>query len=295
MTEIPEFHGSNPDRTAIAQAFAEVGVVLVRRCVPSARVKAFTHATSALIQSRLRSLGVESSEAEPNIDRGLTMLQERDPSYAMDLIRALKNAPAFYGFLTEPAILEVAGMCLKSNSILSIHDIDQVRIDPPEYFVRNFDWHQDYPYNVASLNSVTGWFPMTPVVEPMGQLAVVPGSHGEIAPVQSDASRHRSGQGTGHSVWQLSPTAHPAEGRYTVAPPMEPGDGLFFHSLLIHRSGRNTSNRARWVINPRYSDAADPTLVSRGWRTASDKQPDLFATLHADKVESARESAPAAS
>jgi hypothetical protein len=60
---------------------------------------------------------------------------------------------------------------------------------------------------------------------------------------------------------------------------------VFIHTLLLHRSGHNTSRRARWTVLPRYGDALDPAVVARGWKAIGAPTDRLFNTLHPELVD----------
>jgi ectoine hydroxylase-related dioxygenase (phytanoyl-CoA dioxygenase family) len=112
-------------------------------------------------------------------------------------------------------------------------------------------WHQDYGYWYQNgvllplLTSVS--IAVDPATRENGCLQVVPGSHlcGRIDHVltgeQAGADRERVEQ-----VLQRMPLVYCE---------MEPGDALFFHCNLLHRSDQNTSDRPRWSMICCYNAA----------------------------------------
>ena len=111
--------------------------------------------------------------------------------------------------------------------------------------------HQDWPSNLGSRNGVTCWIPLQDVDRDLGQLEVVPDSH-LFGPLEH--------KGT-------PPIIHgrPAEKYFNYVPvPMEVGDALFFHTMLVHRSGENiTEDRIRWSMHFRYNDASERSFIKR--------------------------------
>ena len=59
---------------------------------------------------------------------------------------------------------------------------------------------------------------------------------------------------------------------------------LFFHQLLLHRSGRNRSNRSRWSMVPRYGRMLDPEMVARGWEIERSADFAVLKERHPDAV-----------
>jgi hypothetical protein len=115
-------------------------------------------------------------------------------------------------------------------------------------------WHQDYGYwyqnGVLFPDLVSVFIAVDPSTRENGCLQVIRGSHrlGRIdhiyAGEQAGADRDR----VEHVLERL-----PLE--YVE---MRPGDALFFHPNLLHRSNRNTSDRPRWSMiccyNARHND-----------------------------------------
>ncbi|MFZ5781024.1 MAG: phytanoyl-CoA dioxygenase family protein [Pseudomonadota bacterium] len=277
--------GAAPGR--LREVFEEFGIVIVKGLLSADRLAAQRSEISRLIAIRLQALGVEA-EADEDMDVLLAGLLRIDRRHAMDIIRAIKDAPFFYGILADEALNALSKACLGCTTLLSIHDIAQFRIDPPHDDVRNFDWHQDFQYNVMSLDAVTIWYPLTRITEDMGPLSVVPGSHRTITPVEVNFEGHKSGSGTMHSVMHFQVDVQEAEEKAVRLCPVEEGDVVAFHSLLLHRSNANRSNRARWTANPRFGNASDPSFAKRGWLAVRDRTQSAFAEYYPDYVKATR-------
>lgn len=103
--------------------------------------------------------------------------------------------------------------------------------------------HQDWPSNLGSRNGMTVWIPLVDVKDELGPLEIVPDSHkrGPLDHVLDGVPVIKD---------------YPEDGFVKV--PMTVGDGLFFNTLTVHRSGVNrTEDRIRWAMAFRYNDAAD--------------------------------------
>jgi hypothetical protein len=115
-------------------------------------------------------------------------------------------------------------------------------------------WHQDYGYwyqnGVLYPDLVSVFIAVDPATKANGCLQVIPGSHrlGRIDHVLSGEQAGADQQRVGEVLKRLL-LAHVE---------MEPGDALFFHPNLLHRSDRNTSPDPRWSLiccyNARHND-----------------------------------------
>ena len=107
-----------------------------------------------------------------------------------------------------------------------------------------WEWHQDYGYwyNYGCLfpQMASCYIAIDPAVKTNGCLQVLPKSH--------KLGRMDHGKVGGQTG--ADPERMPAilERFELVYVEMEPGDGLFFHGNLLHRSDRNTSDDPRWSL-----------------------------------------------
>lgn len=123
-------------------------------------------------------------------------------------------------------------------------------------------WHQDYGYwysnGVLTPNLVSAFIAVDQATRENGCLQVIRGSHhcGRIHHVLT-------GEQAGADLERVNEILK----RYDhVHVEMEPGDVLFFHSNLLHRSDRNNSENSRWSMiccynarsNDPYKDSHHP-------------------------------------
>jgi len=133
-------------------------------------------------------------------------------------------------------------------------------------------WHQDYGYwyqnGVLFPNLTSVFIAVDPATVENGCMQVIPYSHnlGRIEHVltgdQAGASMERVTE-----ILKRLPLVHVE---------MEPGDALFFHSNLLHRSDQNTSENPRWSMICCYNAKSnDPYKESHHPRyTPLNKVPD---------------------
>lgn len=113
--------------------------------------------------------------------------------------------------------------------------------------------HQDWYSMQGSLDSVVLWAPLVDVNKDIGALKVIPASHKKgIYKADKDE-------------WY----SHIIDSEYNeddiIFAEMEAGDLLLFNSFLIHGSGNNITDRARWSIQLRFNNLAEGTFVQRGY------------------------------
>ena len=268
---------------AMGSRYQEVGAIVVRGVLEAPYIRRFTDTLATLLRARLDSLGV--STTTDNLDELYNLLCGVSPKHVREIIMIARDLPIFYECIANPTVHRILSALIPSCKIFQVvHDICLVRIDPPDDETRSFDWHQDFPYNVMSESTVTVWAPLTAVTRNMGCLVVVPGSHRSIHPVDFWAAPPKNAaQFAGHKVFALHDVnAAELDAQSIEVPEMEAGDVLFLHSCVLHRSGKNQSERARWVCNPRFGDALDGPLVQRGWNVVRDKSPHVFSTVYPD-------------
>jgi ectoine hydroxylase-related dioxygenase (phytanoyl-CoA dioxygenase family) len=131
-----------------------------------------------------------------------------------------------------------------------------------------FHPHQDaLSWHLEPLRAVTAWVALDDATEENGALRVAPGSHLEALP--------RVRQPGGVSSKTVDPEAL---ARFTVeVVPVRRGSFITFHPLLVHGSGVNHTDRARWALAIRY--AAPEVHVDYDGFSMFQGRPDLRRTV----------------
>ncbi|XP_076454697.1 L-proline trans-4-hydroxylase-like [Babylonia areolata] len=118
-------------------------------------------------------------------------------------------------------------------------------------------WHQDYGYWYKSGNlypdMITVFTALDPCTEENGCLQVLEGSHrcGRVDHLQKGEQQEADPE----RVEQLLPRLE----RHYVS--MEPGDAIFFHCNLLHRSEANCSPQRRWAFANAFNMARNSSVV----------------------------------
>jgi len=278
------FDSRDPDWRQVIATYRNSGIVVLRDLIPQAELDGLRATIASLLRQRLETRGVLPS-VDADIDTLFRTLTDLEEPLSWDIIRIVRDLPAFYRMIASVA-LEAAITRLQGSPVHQIvHDVCLFRIDPPQKdHYRRFDWHQDFPYNCMSESAITAWIPLTDVSDEMGPLRAVPGSHGEVADLQFVSKPDGATDGAGHKVFEFNRgNREKLESQAIDVRGVNAGDAVLFHSCLYHASGQNHSHRSRWVINCRYEDALDKAVVERGWKAVRDKAPYIFRDLYPHK------------
>jgi len=120
-------------------------------------------------------------------------------------------------------------------------------------------WHQDkFYFNFDRSPQIGLWLAVTEATQNNGPLWILPGSHKEpVHEVVSDDRKHAN-------PFYVEIVDHDMSDAICVT--MSPGDLLFFHSHLMHKSTDNLSDAKRAAMVYHYADSAtvDLNLRERG-------------------------------
>src|ERR1044071_5341692 len=119
----------------------------------------------------------------------------------------------------------------------------------PHLGKRDVDWrkpsHQDWRTTQRSLDSTIIWVPLIDIDKSLGALEIVPGSHKYGLMEYETRSEY-------HTIAE-----NPEKPLDFISVEVKKGDALFFSTLLVHRSGNNTSGAIRWSCHFRYNNLCE--------------------------------------
>lgn len=211
----------------------------------------------------------------------------KDRSYGGEIYDAVKQIPAFVRIVCGDKH-DAAFRQLRPGSFPAVAAGGYgIRIDIPGEERFRADWHQDYPGQFRSLDGLVFWSSLVPVTADLGPVMFCKGSHKNgLCPLREtnpDLPEKTGAYGlTLHSRDEIL-------ARYEhEAPLSSPGDLVIIDYQTLHASGHNTGRRARWSMQMRYFNFADPTGMKIGWRgsfasgrTVRDVHPELIVKLPA--------------
>ena len=123
------------------------------------------------------------------------------------------------------------------------------RVDIPKDKKHSFfDFHQDFPYNKHSKNSLVIWIPLMDTGAQEGCLEVCPKSHAEKKIFKQ---KKNSRLIKNSKQFELIKTK------------VKLGEAIIFSQFLVHRSGTNTSNKIRFSLQLRVTDLLSEEYMAR--------------------------------
>jgi ectoine hydroxylase-related dioxygenase (phytanoyl-CoA dioxygenase family) len=182
--------------------------------------------------------GTEPRSVESFSDRDVVRLYKSDHrSRWVGAYDQLRYLPEIYGLAADYGMCGLLCGAGIAQAVIGAKLV--VRADMPDDEKWDFPPHQDYPFNRGSLNSVTVWVPFQDTPDDMGPLYVIPSSH-------------RHGE---HPQKEGLLTPSPADDLYRAVP-IKLGQVLIFSQFLIHKSGRNISDKIRFSLQVRFNELA---------------------------------------
>ncbi len=166
-----------------------------------------------------------------------------------ELYDAIHHLPTFLRLISSVEMRQRANYFLGSgiNDPLYAH-ANRVLMQPPGDDSHAYGWHSERFYGIPNSRFVQTWFPLVEdaTVE-LGTIEVAVGSHREMNPAQTWT------EAPGRSTQIIVDPAVVAKYE-TRQVEMKLGSCLFFDGNLVHRSGKNTSNRTRYSGVGMYCD-----------------------------------------
>jgi hypothetical protein len=286
MVTLPELElGPEIPAQRAAKLFNQYGLVIARRLIAMPEIERFRRAFQVLVEAALHRYGVQPV-ASDDLDDAYRRLDATDAEASLALRGLGKDLVEYHRFLANEDLARALRALTGARDFQINYDQCLFRIDRPFEEEFAFDWHQDYPYNLLSVNAVTVWAPLTVITSDVGPMQAVPGSHTRLLPVTVDRSFENKSFAK-HNTIRLADYERLAtefEASCIEVVDINPGDVVLMHSMLVHRSGRNRSNRCRWVVNPRFGELLDPEVVKRNWKSARAKSPFVIEEFHPEAV-----------
>ncbi len=165
------------------------------------------------------------------------------------------NSLALQQFYFHESILHRAAALLREEPISLSAASFVLRMDVPEDTRNVLNWHQDSSYfqpAQSGSNGLVAWAPLLDVTMENGTVIVCKGSHKEgRIPIPAEYQ----GQGYSH---QFTVSLKYVEKYPLIDVVANKRDLVFFNMDIIHRSGRNTSQKVRFSSLGRYHRILTP-------------------------------------
>jgi hypothetical protein len=230
----------------------------------------------------MRVLGATSDD----LDTAAWQLAGHDRRLLSSIYDAVRETESFHQLIFAPVVLKQVRSVLGDTPLHSPFQHSVFRMDLPSEPFRSFDWHQDYPYNMLSRDSVTIWVPLTGAGAFNGSIDVVRSDEARLYPF--DIRWKRSPDGTrigGRDAFITSSFADAFESCCDKME-MQAGDFAMFGSHVVHRSGRNPGPHIRFSVQVRFGQLLDDEVGARRWANRRSDGFDTFRLLHSDLIAS---------
>jgi hypothetical protein len=223
------------------------------------------HAVIGQVMARHGIADVRPTPAPSDFDAGYVELIRQDRNLGAEIYDAVKQLPPFVRLIGNVAHEQLMRE-LRPGSVPGVAAGGSgIRIDNPGEDHFRALWHQEYPAQLRSVDGLVFWAPLVPVTPEMGPVQFCPGSQRE-GPCPVHAGSATDPKRKGAYALALKDEAVLLSRYSQVAPLSKPGDLVIIDFMTLHASGHNRSKRARWSMQFRYFNFADPTGRRHGWK-----------------------------
>ena len=257
MSVITELNAGTDYRQA-KRSLQRDGAVVVRGLLSSAlraNVVNDVYSLLSLVRTEV-STAPSAANAVDALSREIQSLLRTEPEHQSHIYDAINSMPSMHALASSESVL-TAVRCLLSSTV-SIHHRKLLLMAPPEGSWHVPSWHQDWYYNEGPPSTLTLYAPLQRTDLSNGGLTLALGQHPLYPHGDHDIGRP--------CKWHHIAPRTVDNFEQSPVPTLEPGDVLFFHSLVPHAAAVNTSNHMRFVVNVRYFDMTDDEFVGAGWR-----------------------------
>lgn len=200
--------------------------------------------------------GEVNADRRPPAARKPVRIYQDDDGATRHIVHGRLLDDDLWQIMTDTRLGEMAAQLLQTPSVSLTED--QLFEKPPRSAY--LAMHQDFPYQTFASNThlVTLWIALTDVTLEMAPMEYVPGSH--TWPVADWASHFTDGDHDDYM--EIVEKTKPPGAEVSFVPVLVPaGGGAFHHTMLMHGSRPNASNRARRALALHYA-AEDCRVVT---------------------------------
>ena len=182
-------------------------------------------------------------DSEDFVDK-LILFRQANPIKFNALFKTSKLTNAFNDLFSNQEIQELCSKILGIDNATVIISEKQLRIDEPKDELYTLDWHQDspyYPQTQRGADSIVINICLQKCMKNMGSVELIKGSHlNGMLEVKNDSIESR--------VQQMKVKKESLDTNNIIVLEPEISDVVIYDMNLIHRSGHNTSNKARFSV-----------------------------------------------
>ena len=224
-------------------AYARDGFVLRRGQLDHTELNRWSARFEDLVYGRVPSPPKATLMRDVEVVKGA--MKPRTPLHAINKLLSFEHDPVLWEYAVHPVVLTPVRSIVGD----ALHSISSNVFNKPPGVDGRHPLHQDLRYfSLRPADKIVAtWTAIDACTRENGCLSVVPGSHRDGLGVHGDPEWTHVNRG-------FFALENPDLER-RVHLPMERGDLLLFHPLLIHGSGRNRSRGFRRAISTHYASA----------------------------------------
>jgi len=252
--------------SATAESFFRDGYAILRGFYDhETQIKPIREGVRRIIAALCQKYGVDAptNTVEEAMGEGYRRLIATNRAWGGEVYDAVKQIPAFFRLVSDSRNDDLFKV-LRANSDPGIAAGGYgIRIDNPGEDKFRAPWHQEFPAQLRSEDGIVFWSPLIPICPELGPVELAVGSHAEgIVPVRKDDG----GIGKAGAYALRLDREEERLARYKHAAPLtNPGDLIVMDFLTLHQSGQNVADRARWSMQWRMFNFANPLGIRLSW------------------------------
>jgi ectoine hydroxylase-related dioxygenase (phytanoyl-CoA dioxygenase family) len=247
--------------SSFIENFHENGFAILDEIISPELAKSIIDSADELAKSISTDDSFDSKQS-PKISKYLNLV-ENDRQGASKVFDALVKIPAFQRYCYSESLQIIAEQLLKTNLVLASPTQMNLRSDHPQEGRHLYPWHNDWSYNFSSANSLVFWIPLQSVDEVNGALHIIPKSHTINPKIIVHEKFIKKNQSA--SYFEIFEINQILESLAEVRCPLRLGQGVVFHSKLIHKSGVNLSEDTRFAVQSRWFDARAADAIKNAY------------------------------
>jgi len=238
--------------TQQTEHYHQHGYVLLPTLFDTARIAKLDQRFRAYVGQHLKPTQALKLMRDVMVVKGA--VQPISDLHGVNKLMNFEDDPVLYSYVQHQPLLD----CVQSLLGPNVYSLSTNVFNKPPGVDGRHPLHQDLRYfRLRPADQIVGvWTAMLPANRRTGCLAVIPGSH------QSGLLPHESPD------WDFVNAGFYAvqgvDPQRRVHVPMNPGDTLLFHPLLVHGSGRNRSNDFRRAISTHFASSTAVASLDHG-------------------------------
>jgi len=214
------------------------------------------------LPEKYKNFKYSEKEEDFILNSGMIELEKKNHKYLTDIYNQMPSSTFFYDIISDKKISSSINLLLGRDKNSNLYtDNTSMRMDTPGITPWIYGWHTDKSAGIPKSKFIQLWAPFTGRVEKnLGGLNVIKDSHKKKVKTEDDAIVRKLILSGEHARPRLDNKVIGANNKNEeIELFCEWGEGIFFNSNLMHKSGINKStDRIRYVFTCFYHELYNP-------------------------------------